>query len=69
MGVAATLSATDERIGNHGRGLRGAGDGATLNGGYHTTSCQHSDAPSLPAAQCVNVTSHAAHPGRGWGVI
>jgi hypothetical protein len=64
-GVVASQSNTDERIGNHGRGSRGAGDGADREGGYQTTSHQLPEV-ALPASQCVSPTSLTVQPGGGW---
>jgi hypothetical protein len=65
-GIAASRSNTDERIGNHGRGSRGAGNGANREGGYQTTSRQLPEV-APPALQCVSPTSLTVQPGGGRG--
>ena len=65
-GIAASRSNTDERFGNHGRGSRGAGNGADREGGYQTTSRQLPEV-NPPASQCVSPTSLTVQPGGGRG--
>jgi hypothetical protein len=65
-GIAASRSNTDERFGNHGRGSRGAGNGADREGGYQTTSRQLPEVDP-PASQCVSPTSLTVQPGGGRG--